>query len=287
MSAVTGMVGTNLPRSCHTTRLSASRCPQRPMVCASVRSAGDGLFGRPQSSGFLKTTAQTAAIPQRTSMVRRDLACRAIGVPRIQYRYPKGRGEYGRMQISAWEALYFDKIIWLGSWIELATSNNVINTLLYLDAEDDRMMHLCINCPGGEVVPMFSIHDTMQQLRCDISTVTYGIALGMAGFVAASGTRGLRAMMPNATMMIHSPSGTARGQASEIVNETGELARVRDYFCEVLGEATMRDPEQVRKDFDRDEYFTAEQAQNYGLIDLIVSKERPLLESLGLNELPS
>jgi len=138
-------------------------------------------------------------------------------------------------------------------------------------------MNLYINCSGGEVVPSLAIHDTMRHIKSDVGTVGFGGCMGMSGFLLAVGTKGKRYALANTHVMIHHPSGAARGQASDINREARELLRIRDYMDAILAEATGQPFEKVAKDFSRNKYFDAKDAQEYGVIDSIVKPRRSAL----------
>lgn len=173
-----------------------------------------------------------------------------------------------------WNCLYRERIIFLSKPVDEELGNQLVATMLYLDSENKKDMQLYINCSGGEVVPALAIHDTMKHINSDVATVGFGACLGMTGFLMAVGKRGKRYMLPNTTMMIHHPSGVARGKATDIQNEAKELLRVRNYVNTVLSTATGQPLEKVQTDFNRNKYFSAKTAQEYGLIDRILKPPR-------------
>eukprot|EP01025_Chloroclados_australasicus_P021488 TRINITY_DN2261_c0_g1_i1.p2 TRINITY_DN2261_c0_g1~~TRINITY_DN2261_c0_g1_i1.p2 ORF type:complete len:152 (+),score=18.81 TRINITY_DN2261_c0_g1_i1:159-614(+) len=150
--------------------------------------------------------------------------------------------------------------------------------MLYLDSENKKQMNLYINCSGGELVPTLAVHDTMKFIGSDTATVGFGGCMGMTGFLLAVGTKGKRYALPNTRIMLHHPSGSARGQASDLHNEARELLRVRDYVNSILAGATGQSYEKVQRDFNRDKFFDAYEAREYGIIDNII--QPPKLASL-------
>lgn len=200
-----------------------------------------------------------------------------IGVPRVPYRTPQSGGW---VWVDIWNCLYRERIIFLSKAVDDELGNQLVATMLYLDSENKKDMQLYINCSGGEVVPALAIHDTMRHIGSDVATVGFGACLGMTGFLMAVGKKGKRYMLPNTTMMLHHPSGVARGQASDIQNEAKELSRVRNYVDNVLSVATGQTVERVHHDFNRNKYFSAQEALDYGLIDRILKPPRS--QALGL-----
>lgn len=179
-----------------------------------------------------------------------------------------------------WNVLYRERIIFLGQNIDEEFGNQIVGTMLYLDSENNKDMNVYVNCPGGDVVPSLSIHDTMKHCRSDVGTVGFGGALAMGGFLLSSGAKGKRYCLPHTKIMLHSPSGAARGQASDIENEARELLRVRRYLMQVIGKNTDRTEEETTASFSRDRYFTPEEAVEYGIVDQVIYPRRSAL--LGL-----
>ena len=165
-----------------------------------------------------------------------------IGVPRVPFRTPK-EGLWTWVDI--WNCLYRERIIFVGQGLTDEFANQLVSTMLFLDSENQKDITLYVNCPGGDVVPTLSIHDAMRHLGSDVGTIAFGGAYAMGGFLLASGTKGKRMALPNTLIMLHSPSGTARGQASDIMNESKELIRVRAYLAERLGDCTGHTMEQT------------------------------------------
>ncbi|KAL3133756.1 hypothetical protein ABBQ32_008240 [Trebouxia sp. C0010 RCD-2024] len=194
-----------------------------------------------------------------------------IGVPRVPYRTPK---EGGWQWVDIWNCLYRERIIFLGKAIDEETGNQLVATMLYLDSENKKDLNLYINCSGGDVVPCLALHDTMRHIKSDVVTVGFGGCMGMSGFLLAVGKKGKRYVLPNTRIMLHHPSGSARGQASDIQNEARELLRIRSYVNKMLAEATGKPLERVQHDFNRNYYFNTQEAKEYGIIDNIIKPPR-------------
>lgn len=188
-------------------------------------------------------------------------------VPKVPYKHPK---ENRFQWVDIWNVLYRERIVFVGAAIDEELSNTLIGTLLYLDSQDNKDIMLYINSPGGEVVPALSLYDTCQSMKSDVGTLGMGGCVGQAGFLLATGQKGKRYSMPSTQIMLHQPSGAARGQASDIYNEAKELLRIRHYMSTVLANATDRSVAEVAKKFQRDTYFTADTAKEYGIIDTIL-----------------
>jgi ATP-dependent Clp protease protease subunit len=164
-----------------------------------------------------------------------------------------------------------DRIVFLGTEINDDVSNIVIAQFLFLESEDpDKEIMLYINSPGGVVTSGLAIYDTMQYVRCDVSTTCLGMAASMAAVLLAAGTRGRRNALPNARIMIHQPMGGARGQASDIEIQAREIKHLKEVLTEILTNATGKSKDQILKDIDRDFYLGASAAKEYGLIDNVM-----------------
>lgn len=194
-----------------------------------------------------------------------------IGVPRVPYRTPK---ESSWQWVDIWNCLYRERIIFLSKPVDEELGNQLVATMLYLDSEDQKPLNLYINCSGGEVVPCLAIHDTMKHIRSDVGTVGFGGCMGMSGFLLAVGAKGRRNVLQNTHIMIHHPSGAARGQASDMNREAKELLRIRDYMDMILASATGQPFDKVAYDFSRNKYFDAKEALEYGIVDNIVKPAR-------------
>ncbi|KAK9071901.1 hypothetical protein SSX86_008332 [Deinandra increscens subsp. villosa] len=195
-----------------------------------------------------------------------------IGTPRVPYRVP---GEGTWQWVDLWNALYRERVIFIGQNIDEEFSNQILATMLYLDSVDNsKRMYMYINGPGGDLTPSMAIYDTMQSLQSPIGTHCVGYAYNLAGFLLAAGEKGQRFAMPLSRIALESPAGAARGQADDIQNEANELLRIRDYLFKELAQKTGQPVEQVHKDLSRIKRFNAQEALDYGLIDRIVRPPR-------------
>jgi ATP-dependent Clp protease protease subunit len=164
-----------------------------------------------------------------------------------------------------------DRIVFLGTEINDDVANIVIAQFLFLESEDpDKEIMLYINSPGGVVTSGLAIYDTMQYVRCDVSTTCLGMAASMAAVLLAAGAKGRRNALPNARIMIHQPMGGARGQASDIEIQAREIKHLKEVLTEILTNATGKNKDQILKDIDRDFYLGAAAAKEYGLIDNVM-----------------
>lgn len=178
----------------------------------------------------------------------------------------------GERSYDIYSRLLKDRIIFLGEEVNDVSANLIVAQLLFLEAEDPgKDIHLYINSPGGSVTAGMAIYDTMKYIKCDVSTICIGMAASMGAFLLAGGTKGKRFALPNATIMIHQPSGGAQGQATEIQIVADHIAHTKRTLNEILAANTGQPYEIVEKDTDRDNYMTAEEAMKYGLIDSVIS----------------
>ncbi len=163
-----------------------------------------------------------------------------------------------------------DRIIFLTGEVNDASANIVIAQLIYLEGKNpDKDIFLYINSPGGSVTAGMAIYDTMQYIKCDVSTICIGLAASMGAFLLSSGTKGKRFALPNSEIMIHQPLGGAQGQASDIEIQARHIQNVKAKLNKILSENTGKPLKVIEKDTDRDNYMTAEEAKKYGLIDNI------------------
>ena len=177
----------------------------------------------------------------------------------------------GERSYDIYSRLLKDRIIFLGEEVNDVSANLIVAQLLFLEAEDpSKDIQLYINSPGGSVTAGMAIYDTMQYIKCDVSTICLGMAASMGAFLLSSGAKGKRYAMPNSTIMIHQPSGGAQGQATEIQIVADQIAKTKKKLNEILSANTGQPLEIVEKDTDRDNYMTAEEAKAYGLIDGVV-----------------
>ena len=179
----------------------------------------------------------------------------------------------GERNYDIYSRLLKDRIIFLGEEVNETTASLVVAQLLFLESEDPgKDIQLYINSPGGSVTAGMAIYDTMQYIKCDVSTICIGMAASMGAFLLAGGTKGKRFALPNAEIMIHQPLGGAKGQATEIQIAAEHILKTRKKLNDILAENTGKPYEQIAADTERDNYMTAEQALAYGLIDGILDK---------------
>ena len=177
----------------------------------------------------------------------------------------------GERSYDIYSRLLKDRIIFLGDEVNDVSANLIVAQLLFLEAEDpSKDIQLYINSPGGSVTAGMAIYDTMQYIKCDVSTICLGMAASMGAFLLSSGAKGKRYALPNSTIMIHQPSGGAQGQATEIQIVADQIAKTKKKLNEILSMNTGQPLEIVERDTDRDNYMTAEEAKAYGLIDGVV-----------------
>ena len=177
----------------------------------------------------------------------------------------------GERTYDIYSRLLKDRIIFLGEEVNDVSANLIVAQLLFLESEDPgKDIHLYINSPGGSVSAGWAIYDTMQYIKCDVSTICLGMAASMGAFLLAGGAKGKRFALPHSTIMIHQPSGGAQGQATEIQIVADHIAQTKRTLNELLAANTGQPIEVVERDTDRDNYMTAEEAKAYGLIDGVV-----------------
>ena len=178
----------------------------------------------------------------------------------------------GERSYDIYSRLLKDRIIFLGEEVNDVSAGLIVSQLLFLEAEDPgKDIQLYINSPGGSVTAGMAIYDTMQYIKCDVSTICLGMAASMGAFLLSSGAKGKRYALPNSTIMIHQPSGGAQGQATEIQIVADHIAKTKRTLNEILAANTGQPLEVVEKDTDRDNYMSAEEAKAYGLIDNVIT----------------
>ena len=181
-----------------------------------------------------------------------------------------GRGERA---YDIYSRLLKDRIIYLGEEVNDITAGLVVAQLLFLEAEDpEKDIHLYINSPGGSVSSGFAIYDTMQFVKCDVSTICIGMAASMGAFLLAGGAKGKRLALPNAEIMIHQPMGGTQGQASDIKIQAEHMLKIRANLNRILADNTGQPLDVIEKDTDCDNWMSAKEAAKYGLIDKVVTK---------------
>jgi ATP-dependent Clp protease, protease subunit len=205
-----------------------------------------------------------------------DQAQASFWVPTVIEQTPRGEREW-----SIFSRLLKDRIIFIGTPIDDVVANVVIAQLLFLESEDpDRDISIYINSPGGAIMAGLAIYDTMQYVRCPITTLCVGQAFSMAAVLLAAGNRGKRYALPHARILLHQPLGGFSGQASDVDIQAREIVRVKNQLNAIIAAHTSKDLEDVSRDTDRDFYLGPEEAREYGLVDHVVDPhKRPAAES--------
>ena len=181
----------------------------------------------------------------------------------------------GERSYDIYSRLLKDRIIFLGGPVTDDEANLIIAQMLFLEADDpDKDIYLYINSPGGSVSAGLAIYDTMQYIRCEVSTICVGLAASMGAFLLAAGAKGKRKSLPNSEIMIHQPMGGAQGQASDIKIQAEQIIKIRSKLNEILAARTGKSIDQIAFDTERDNFMTAEEALSYGIIDEIVPPKR-------------
>ena len=181
----------------------------------------------------------------------------------------------GERAYDIYSRLLKDRIIMLGSQIDDNVANSIVTQLLFLQAQDsEKDIYLYINSPGGSVTAGFAIYDTIQHIKPDVQTICIGMAASMGSFLLAAGAKGKRFALPNAEVMIHQPLGGAQGQATEIEIAANHILKTREKLNRILSERTGQSIEKIQQDTDRDNFLTAAEAKEYGLIDEVMEPEK-------------
>lgn len=179
----------------------------------------------------------------------------------------------GERSYDIFSRLLNDRIIVLSDEVNDATASLVVAQLLYLEGQDpEKDISLYINSPGGSVTAGFAIYDTMQYIKCDVSTICMGMAASMGAFLLSSGAKGKRFVLPNSEIMIHQPSGGAQGQATEIEITAKQILKIRERLNKILADNTGKPIDIIAKDTERDNFMSADEALDYGLVDKILYK---------------
>ena len=180
----------------------------------------------------------------------------------------------GERSYDIYSRLLNDRIIFLADEVNDVTASLVVAQLLYLEAQDpDKDIYLYINSPGGSISAGMAIYDTMNYIKCDVSTICVGMAASMGAFLLSSGAKGKRFALPNAEVMIHQPLGGTRGQATDIKIHADHILRIRAKLNTLLSEQTGKPLETIEKDTERDNFMTADEACAYGLVDKVMTKK--------------
>ena len=190
-------------------------------------------------------------------------------VPVVVEQTPRGERSY-----DIYSRLLNDRIIFLADEVNDVTASLVVAQLLYLEAQDpDKDIFLYINSPGGSISAGMAIYDTMNYIKCDVSTICVGMAASMGAFLLSSGAKGKRFALPNAEVMIHQPLGGMKGQASDIKIHADHIIRIREKLNRMLAEQTGQSLETIERDTERDNFMTADEACAYGLVDKVITKK--------------
>lgn len=201
-------------------------------------------------------------------MLNRDFTANNALVPMVVEQTGRGERSY-----DIFSRLLNDRIIFLSDEVNDTTASLVVAQMLFLEAQDpDKDIFLYINSPGGAISSGMAIYDTMNFIKCDVATICVGMAASMGAFLLAAGTPGKRSALPNSLIMIHQPLGGAKGQATDIKIQAELILRIKDNLNSILADKTGKSIEQIERDTERDNYMTAEEARNYGLIDNIFIK---------------
>ena len=180
----------------------------------------------------------------------------------------------GERSYDIYSRLLNDRIIFLADEVNDVTASLVVAQLLYLEAQDpDKDIYLYINSPGGSISAGMAIYDTMNYIKCDVSTICVGMAASMGAFLLSSGAKGKRFALPNAEVMIHQPLGGMKGQASDIKIHADHIIRIREKLNKLLSEQTGKSLKVIERDTERDNFMTAEEAAAYGLVDKVITKK--------------
>ena len=181
----------------------------------------------------------------------------------------------GERAFDIYSRLLKDRIIFLGEEVNEVSANLVVAQLLFLEAEDpDKDIHLYINSPGGSVTAGMAIYDTMQYIKPDVSTICIGMAASMGAFLLNAGAKGKRFALPNSEIMIHQPLGGAKGQATDIEIHAKWILKIRERLNQILSERTGQPIEKIQVDTERDNFMSAQEAKEYGLVDEVISKRK-------------
>ena len=179
----------------------------------------------------------------------------------------------GERSYDIFSRLLSDRIVFLGEEVTDASASSIVEQMLFLEGQDpDKDIQFYINSPGGSVTAGFAISDTMQYLKCDVSTICIGMAASMGAFLLSSGAKGKRIALPNAEVMIHQPSAGTQGKVTDMEIDVEHFLNIKQRMNKILSENTGKTPEQVKLDSERDNWMTAEEARDYGLVDKVIFK---------------
>lgn len=190
-----------------------------------------------------------------------------IGVPKVPFRLP---GESSAQWVDLFNRLYRERLLFLCQDLDDEVSNQLIGIMLYLNAEEkSKDLYIFINSLGGSVTCGIALYDVMNFIEADVSTISAGTAASMASFVLAGGKKGKRIALPHSRIMIHQPEGGGQGQASEVLSESDEVIRLRQQVGKIYSERTNQSLNRISRDMDRDQFMSAKEAKNYGIVDQV------------------
>ena len=190
-----------------------------------------------------------------------------IGVPKVPFRFP---GEASAQWVDLYNRLYRERVLFLCQDLDDQLANQLIGIMLYLNAEErSKGVFIYINSPGGSVTCGLAVYDNMNYINAEVTTICVGTAASMASFVLAGGDRGKRIALPQSRIMIHQPEGGSQGQASEVLSESQEVIRIRRQVGKIYAERTGQPLSRISRDMDRDQFLSAREARDYGLIDQV------------------
>jgi ATP-dependent Clp protease, protease subunit len=190
-----------------------------------------------------------------------------IGVPKVPFRLP---GESSAQWVDLFNRLYRERLLFLCQDLDDEVSNQLIGIMLYLNAEEkSKDLYIFINSLGGSVTCGIAVYDVMNFIEADVSTICVGTAASMASFVLAGGKKGKRIALPHSRIMIHQPEGGGQGQASEVLSESEEVIRLRQQVGRIYSERTNQSLNKISRDMDRDQFMSAKEAKNYGIVDQV------------------
>lgn len=189
-------------------------------------------------------------------------------IPMVVEQSNKGERSY-----DIYSRLLKDRIVFLGGEVDDDSANLIVAQLLFLEADDpDKDISLYINSPGGSVTAGMAIYDTMQYIKCDVSTICIGMAASMGAFLLSSGARGKRIALPNSEVMIHQPSAGTKGKVTDMEIDVEHFLKIKQRLNRILAENTGKTPEQIKADSERDNWMSADEAKEYGLVDKVIYK---------------
>lgn len=195
-----------------------------------------------------------------------------IGVPKVPYRLP---GEPAAQWVDLYNCLYRARLLFLCQNLDDELANQLIGIMVYLNAEEEsKGIYLYINSPGGSVTCGIGVYDAMNYVKAEVTTICVGTAASMASFVLAGGERGKRIAFPHSRIMIHQPEGGSQGQASQVLSESQEVMRIRRQVAKIYAERTGQSLNRISRDMDRDQFMSAREAKDYGLVDRVAVEKK-------------